>query len=402
MRKSPWLNGALASAAIMFLAAPIAEAQRSPYRIKGPIEEFFNSNDQDGDTDMVAQLLGNNRGETLFRPDTITDLERIRINADTFKGVEVLFIGRFHQIGNVFNAFYTHFTPDEYVNFSVWGQHQRLWTQEGVVNDFPFCYIANTHAMIDRFLSLERLDTVLWKGVSRSSLAGEAWIEIIGFWQMDGKLTSDDTRDIGRAEDMIHYGDWENSAAIYTRLAESGLPDSYGTWAQMRAAETSLMTGDYRGALRYSKQVHAEHGGSEEIAKLHHRIVRANAEGGCEGCPPPRTGKVESHTSGGMVPWQDGHSAPSHSPPPPVYNPEPQHYYTPPAPNYTPPPPGGSVSYPSSSPSMSAPAPSSSPSAVVISSAPPPAPMQPSPPPAPPAQPSGASQDQLDRPGRGY
>jgi hypothetical protein len=329
--------------------APAATAQLSVYRVQGPIEDFFNPMDDFDDTDMLALLLGNRRGENLFEPDTVTDLNRIRRNADSFKGTPVLFIGRFHEIGNLFNPFYTHFTPDEYINFSVWAQHEQLWTQEGVLNDFPYCYLGVHSKMLDRFLSFERLDTVLFKGVSRASLGGEPWIEITGFWPMKGKLTSDDTRAIRRAEDMIRFGDWAGAAAIYTGLADGDLPDVYGVFADKRAAESLLMSGDYRGALRHIKRAKSEAGDAEDIAKLYDKIVHANATGGCEGCPPPMaaTGR-DSGVGGGLVPSSSPSSMPMSTPssspatmppPAPTWNPPPPapgQGYTPPSPPATP------------------------------------------------------------------
>jgi len=386
MSKNRWPLVAIAVSIATWGLIP-ASAQETVYRVKGPLEQFFAANDRDGDTDMLALLLGNRRGENLLEPDTITDLDRIRASSDSFKGVEVLFIGRFHKVGELFNPFYTHFTPDEYVNFSVWGQHARLWEQEGVLSDFPSCYISNRNVKIDRFLSLERLDTVLWTGISRSSLGGEAWIEITGFWQMDGTLNSDHTRDIRRGEDMIAMGDWMGASAIFSRLAESGLPDVYGTFVEKRAAESLLMSGDYLGALRYIKRANAAHGGAEDIAKLYDKIVKANAEGGCEGCPPPRSAtQREGGVGGGQVPPSSGGMIMM-----PATTPS-----DPPAPDYTPPPPamGSSTGY--------SPPPPVAPSAVAVGTAPKTAaPMSSS-------GTSGSSgsrdtdQEQLDRPGRGY
>jgi hypothetical protein len=376
-------------------------AQVSIYRVHGPLEDFLDTNDRFLDTDLLTLLLGNQRREHLLEPDTITDLDRIRNNASTFQAVDVLFIGRFHRIGTLFNPFYTPFAPEEHINFSVWSQFEQLWTQEGVLHDYPYCYIATDHPKLDRFLSLERLDTVLFEGVSRSSLGDEPWIEITGFWVLKGNLTSDHTRALRRAEQHVRMGDWEQAAGIYTGLCRENLPDAYGVYAETQAAEALLMSGEYRLALQHIKRAYKQAPRAEDVAKLYEKIKKANAEGGCEGCPPPKLRtQTDQGVGGGLVSPPPTMSTPPASAP--TYSPPPTRR---PAPTPPPPPTTRVMVTPTSSTPTTVPAPQpamrSHQPAHVVPAVPPP------PPPADLAQPADEpedelDQDQLDRPGRGY
>ena len=112
---------------------------------------FAAAQDDEGIFAPFARELGLAKDPTAPHETTLATL---RGNPDAYRNVRVILTLQMNERTNFWNPFFTRFTPDNYVNFSAWGDEQRLWVAAEYGNEFPLFFVDRRSEPASQILSL--------------------------------------------------------------------------------------------------------------------------------------------------------------------------------------------------------------------------------------------------------
>lgn len=135
-------------------------------------------------------------------------LREIRNNATSFKSTRVAFKCRLNKTENLYAPFYTPFTPDRYLQISVWGPESRIWREKDRLDIFPNLFARKDSKWLAELLETHRYSWIYVWGEVVNDFNDMPWIEVHDFELLSEKHLTDTT--LGafiRAWDAYEKGD---------------------------------------------------------------------------------------------------------------------------------------------------------------------------------------------------
>lgn len=178
-----------------------------------------------------------------------TDLDSLKVTRTNY--TTFTFRAQFHELGDLYESFYTVFSPCNYLNFSAWDYEAHLWKREAYCCPFPFLYVANYDAKLkEKLLSLKKYDRFEATGEIRSTFDGMPWIQILSIKKLDGRHSKKSIHHLGNGFDYKRKGDYVNAMIEFTAAHDDSLPDSVKALLHKEEGIFYFLEADYRKASR--------------------------------------------------------------------------------------------------------------------------------------------------------
>lgn len=115
-------------------------------------------------------------------------LSEILENPESWREIPVRIPLRFQAIRDTFNPFFTAFGKDEYMNFSAWDLHSKIWTRKGFRDDYPFFYMSKHTIELQSLHKLKTFDTVMVLANVSGIFKGRPYFRIVWIKKLPGEL----------------------------------------------------------------------------------------------------------------------------------------------------------------------------------------------------------------------
>ncbi len=155
-----------------------------------------------------------------------TTLGNLRTNPDAYRNVRVTLTLQMNERTGFWNPFFTRFTPDNYVNFSAWGDEQRLWVAAEYGNEFPLLFVERRSETARTILAAEPFERFRVTAVVRDTFRGMPWIEVTKVKSLSEKLSRGTLVHGARGRKWMEAGKWTLAANEFDRAIAGDLPDA--------------------------------------------------------------------------------------------------------------------------------------------------------------------------------
>ncbi len=184
---------------------------------------FAAAQDDEGIFAPFARELGLAKDPTAPHETTLATL---RGNPDAYRNVRVILTLQMNERTNFWNPFFTRFTPDNYVNFSAWGDEQRLWVAAEYGNEFPLFFVDRRSEPARKILAAEPFQRFRVTAIVRDTFRGMPWIEVTKVKSLSEKLARGTLVHGARGRKWMEAGKWALAANEFDRAIAGDLPDA--------------------------------------------------------------------------------------------------------------------------------------------------------------------------------
>ena len=213
----------------------------------------------------------------------LTQLEAITATPESFRNTEVVFEARYHRMDNLFVSVYTPFSSQDYINFSVWDDKVKLWTDE-VATDFPLLYAPkgdNFKAVnfATEFSHLKKYEKLRIAAKIAAVFDGRPYLEVISIVRLEkDEVTSEKgLLFINLAEKETAKESYTEAAKLYLNAIDAGLCKDFQGMCYRRAGELNYKIHNYERALELlelaRKRIPNDSGLDDVIAIMKHIIT---------------------------------------------------------------------------------------------------------------------------------
>lgn len=192
----------------------------------------------------------------------MTKLSSILSAPKSFETLDVTFEGRFHKIDDVFTPVYTPFTPKDFINFSVWDTHVRVW-QDTITTDFPFLYVRkgvleNATKIVNQMQGMRKYEKLRMEGRVTSVFDGRPYIEVTTICRLeeDEPIAEKALLFMNLAEGETANESYTEAAKLYLQAVDAGLSADLEGICYRRAGELNFKMRNYEHALELLKLAH--------------------------------------------------------------------------------------------------------------------------------------------------
>jgi tetratricopeptide (TPR) repeat protein len=178
-------------------------------------------------------------------------LQDVLDRPQAYRDVPITFSVRFHQQEEIGMPFFSPFSREAYLSFSVWDGGQRLWKEEEYTADFPFCFIRRGGDRVVRTLAaMKSYQPLRVSGVVSNVYEGKPWIEIFAVRRVrEPVLTDAILHALHAAETALAQGSPEIAVESYRRVLEEPLPDDVAGEVWFGLGRAHLGTGAFPEAV---------------------------------------------------------------------------------------------------------------------------------------------------------
>lgn len=178
-----------------------------------------------------------------------SDLDSLKVTRTTY--TTFTFRAQFHKLGDMYESFYTVFSPTNYFNFSAWDYDAHLWKREAYCCPFPFLYVPKYDSKLKKkLLSLKKYDRFEATGEIRSTFDGMPWIQVTSLKKLDGRHSRKSIRHLSEGYAYKKKGDYVNAMIEFTAAHADTLPDSVKALLHKEEGVFYFLEGQYRKASR--------------------------------------------------------------------------------------------------------------------------------------------------------
>ncbi|HET6203115.1 MAG TPA: hypothetical protein VFI25_09985 [Planctomycetota bacterium] len=170
-----------------------------------------------------ARELGLAKDPTAPHPCTLAEL---RENPEAYRGVRVTLMLQMHERGQFWNPFFTRFAPENYVNFSAWGDEQRLWVASEYESDFPLLFVERRSEMARTILAAATYQRFQATAIVRDTFRGMPWIEVTKLSSLSDRITRGTLVHGARGRKWMDARKWTLAANEFDRAITDDLPDA--------------------------------------------------------------------------------------------------------------------------------------------------------------------------------
>ena len=211
----------------------------------------------------------------------LVKLEDVLKSPRAYKGKEITFTCTFHRVSEIFNAYYTRFVPEEYVNFSVWPNSAKLWKKDEYTSSHTFMFLERDHKAMNAVMTLKRFTRLRLTGYVQNTFKGVPWIEVRHVEILDEALSKNSLREIIRGDRAADAGRWDEALAHFNSAGKMGLADDVQASVLRKAGLAHEGKGDHAaaaGSFAKAVELNPDDAVAEAmLEKMHEEMHAANA-----------------------------------------------------------------------------------------------------------------------------
>jgi len=178
------------------------------------------------------------KGESVRLSDLVHEPRRWKDKVVTFACIH-------HGPDQVFQPYFTSFTPDKFLNFTAWLDGSPLWELRSYTDDdFPFLYLRRDHPQRDALSTLLPFTRIEVTGRVKDVYRERPWIEVLGFRATPATLGRHVIDWVKDADAFTGSGDLARAETYYRRaLAEVTLAETYQLRIRKRLSDVLRAAG---------------------------------------------------------------------------------------------------------------------------------------------------------------
>lgn len=205
---------------------------------------------------------------------TEVNLADVISNPTAYKYVNVKFTCIFKNMEIVDVPFYTPFSKDEYISFSVWNSGTNLWVKEVYADNFPFIFVRKDSDSLSAIIQAKKYTNMEICGIVRNAFNDVPWIEVMSVKKSGKRRFNDDSlRHMILGYDYKAEKKYELAASEFASAFNEKLPDYAAGTIYKELADICLSLGKYEEAIDYCDKASEYLDGDSEID-----IIRQTAD----------------------------------------------------------------------------------------------------------------------------
>lgn len=182
-------------------------------------------------------------------------LSRLQSNPSAYKNTRVEFTCILNKIEKLWAHFYTPFTADDYMAFSVWDVERMLWVKEDFVSDFPFVFIRKDSEYLSTILHAPRFAVLKLSCIVQNDFNNIPWLEVIRARVAErGHHTDQSLRAMISAVEHFQKKEYRAAVAEFKNALAVNLPRYDEGRILKQLATAQYLLGDYEDAWRSARR----------------------------------------------------------------------------------------------------------------------------------------------------